>query len=122
MQLRQLSNIKICSPYPIRANYSERVGRKVTGLKPAKSGHGSGTAEETGTFTRAHPYRMGFFFGILGMDRGKTIEMLSAPRSGFSKPKAPRAELRDMTESMITKGGRLSNTLRPPKTRKGGSI
>jgi hypothetical protein len=31
---------------------------------------------------------MGFLFGIFGMDRGKGIEMLSAPRAGFSKLKA----------------------------------
>ena len=101
----QITTIEICSPYPIRANYSERVGRKVTGLKPAQSGHGSGTAEDTGKLNRAHPYRMGFLFGILGMDRGKRIEVLSVLRIGFSQLKASGAESRRITYSMITQRG-----------------
>jgi len=63
---------------------------------------------------------MGFFFDILGMDRSKTMEMLSAPRSGFSGLKASGAESRDMTESK-TIGKAMIKLTASSKIRKGGS-
>jgi hypothetical protein len=50
---------------PRKANYSERVGRKVTGLKP--SGQGSGIAEvDTRKNYAQVPMILGPFYGELG--------------------------------------------------------